>query len=141
MRLTAVFVLIICLLMSGVVFAQDATVIKKVPLKQTSPSSGKDMYVMYCAVCHGPTGKGDGPAAPALKRSPGDITKLAAKNHGKFPDERISISISGSGGITAHGSNEMPIWGDLFKSIGSDQAMIRLRVSNLTDYLKSIQSK
>ena len=99
------------------------------------------MFAMYCAVCHGASGKGDGPAVAALKRAPGDITKLAAKNHGKFPDDRISVTIAGSSGITAHGTNEMPIWGDLFKSIGSDPAIVRLRVANLTEYLKSIQVK
>jgi mono/diheme cytochrome c family protein len=36
----------------------------------TSPSSGKEMFTSYCAPCHGKSGKGDGPAAAALKQPP-----------------------------------------------------------------------
>jgi mono/diheme cytochrome c family protein len=38
--------------------------VKKVPAPYTRASSGKDMYVTYCASCHGKDGKGNGPAAP-----------------------------------------------------------------------------
>ena len=141
MRFATIVLIIFSVLITGALFAADSPLIKQVPLKQTSPASGQEMFSMYCAVCHGTSGKGDGPAVAALKRAPGDITKLAAKNHGKFPEDRVSMSIAGSNAITAHGSNEMPIWGDLFKSLGSDQAIVRLRVSNLTEYLKSIQTK
>ena len=126
---------------TGALFAQNPPTIKQVPLKQTSPVSGQQMFATYCAVCHGPTGKGNGPAAAALKKAPGDLTKLAAGNKGKFPEEKVTMAITGSSGISAHGSVDMPIWGDLFKSVSSDNAIVRLRVSNLTDHLKSIQSK
>ena len=141
MRSVTIALIVLTILASGVLLAQNQPVIKQVPLKQTSPVSGQQMFATYCAVCHGPTGMGNGPAAAALKKSPGDITKLAANNHGKFPEERVSNSIKGSIGIAAHGSNEMPIWGDLFKSLGSDNAVTSLRISNLTDYIRSIQSK
>jgi len=47
--------------------------IQQVPMKATSPASGKEMYTNYCAVCHGPEGKGNGPAAAALKTPPTSI--------------------------------------------------------------------
>jgi mono/diheme cytochrome c family protein len=36
------------------------------PLKTTPDSlaKGKELFVIYCAVCHGPEGKGDGPVSP-----------------------------------------------------------------------------
>ena len=76
--------LIVC---ACTVAAQDQTqgqpekVIKHVPVKSTSPVSGKDMYKAYCAVCHGTDGKGGGPAASALKIPPADLT-LLSKNNG-----------------------------------------------------------
>jgi cytochrome c5 len=33
--------------------AQPKGTIKHIPIKSTSPTSGKDMYTAYCAVCHG----------------------------------------------------------------------------------------
>ncbi len=129
------------ILTAATMFAADGPTIKQVPLKQTSPVDGKAMFSMYCAVCHGADGKGNGPAAPAMKHSPGDLTKMTINNKGKFPDERIAMSIVGSSGIAAHGNDQMPIWGDLFKSVSNDNSIIRLRISNLTDYIKSIQTK
>ena len=50
--------------------------INKVAAPHTSPADGKGMYTAYCASCHGASGKGDGPAAPALKVPATDLTKL-----------------------------------------------------------------
>src|ERR1039458_5063223 len=49
---------------------QAPTTVKKVPVHPTTSVAGKDLYREYCAVCHGTTGKGDGPAASALKVPP-----------------------------------------------------------------------
>ncbi len=51
---------------SGLLFAflyidaAQQTKIEKTPVKSTSPTSGKQMYQEYCAVCHGKDGKGNG---------------------------------------------------------------------------------
>src|ERR1035441_6083333 len=62
--------------------------IKHVPAAYTTPSSGKGMYDAYCASCHGLDGKGDGPAAPALKMPTTNLTTLAVNNKGVFPDRK-----------------------------------------------------
>ncbi len=46
-------------------------------LAQGNPAKGKDLYTKHCAGCHGPTGKGDGPAAAALTPKPTDFTNRA----------------------------------------------------------------
>jgi mono/diheme cytochrome c family protein len=46
-------------------------------LAQGSPAKGKDLFAKHCAGCHGPTGKGDGPAAAALTPKPKDLTDKA----------------------------------------------------------------
>lgn len=120
--------------------AQQAK-IKPEPLPYTSPTKGIEMYAVYCAPCHGVAGKGNGPAASALKTPPPDLTKLAARNHGKFPEAAVYTAIRGDANapIQAHGSPEMPVWGKIFMSISGDQANAQLRLANLVAYLKTIQ--
>ncbi|HAD09482.1 MAG TPA: cytochrome C [Porticoccaceae bacterium] len=73
---------------------------------------GRDLYMSFCVSCHGWTGKGDGPAGPALTTPPADLTQLSARNGGKFPRTKIQRYLEGELPVTAHGSREMPIWGN-----------------------------
>ncbi len=133
------------------VFAQaptagDGNQLQKPTIKPTSPqytdpTSGVEMYRTYCAVCHGIAGKGNGPAAPALKQALPDLTLLSRKSGGEFPSFRVSNIIQGDGEITAHGSKEMPMWGDAFRSLRRDESVVKLRVHNLTEYIESLQEK
>ncbi len=61
-----------------------------------------------------PDGKGNGPAAAALKTPPTNLTLLAVKNGGTFPDARIMQIIKGDSMTAAHGNKEMPVWGPMF---------------------------
>jgi len=132
----------VSLLVAAALSAQAPKEIKKVPLTQTSPVSGSEMFRTYCAVCHGVNGKGAGPAAEALKKAPPDLTQLAVRNDGKYPEDAVAHAIAGDTQIGAHGSQDMPVWGDLFKSLnGGTSDLVRLRIVNLTDYIKTIQAK
>ena len=53
--------------------ANAQPVVKKTAVSPTSPASGEVMFTTYCAVCHGKAGKGDGPAAAALKKTPANL--------------------------------------------------------------------
>jgi mono/diheme cytochrome c family protein len=117
------------------------TKIEKVVPKDVSPANGKAMFMEYCAACHGKDGKGNGPAAPALTKAPADLTQLSIHNSGKYPDVRVSRYIEGVDTVQAHGTRDMPIWGDVFKSLNRDPAAATMRVSNLTDYVRSLQVK
>ena len=132
-------VLFVTLLGSLMVQAQD-TQIKKVPITPTSATSGQQMFVTYCATCHGKDGKGDGPAAPALKKAPADLTQLAKKNGGKYPENHVSATIM-TVDSPVHGSKEMPVWGPLLSSISSSQGEVQLRVSNLVKYISTLQER
>ena len=138
-RLTA---LLTALLSCGILVCQTSPQVKKAPVKETSPDSGREMYLQYCASCHGVAGKGDGPAASALKTPASNLTTLTARNKGTFPEIRISRMIEGSDELAAHGSRDMPTWGQVFHLMeGTNSATGKLRVANLTGYLKSIQGK
>ncbi len=100
------------------------------------------MYIAYCASCHGQGGMGNGPAAAALKAKATDLTLLAVKNGGRFPDAHIAEIIKGDSLTPAHGSKEMPVWGPVFLTLGRhDPAQEQMRIHNLTTYLESIQQK
>jgi mono/diheme cytochrome c family protein len=98
------------------------------------------MYSQYCAVCHGADGKGNGPAAAALKSPPNDLTQLAKKNGGAFPEMQVLRTIT-SGDVVAHGSKDMPIWGNVLKGLDSSASVLQLRLTNLTAHIQSMQSK
>jgi mono/diheme cytochrome c family protein len=114
---------------------------KKPDITYTASLSGPEMFKALCATCHGTSGKGDGPTAPALKKAPADLTVLSKKNGGKFPTERVRNYIDGTSSAAAHGSREMPIWGDALKAIDASQAGITYRVTALATYIESIQAK
>jgi mono/diheme cytochrome c family protein len=103
---------------------------------------GPDLFRAHCAPCHGPEGKGNGPAASALKTKPADLTMLAKNNGGKFPTERVQKFISGDDpSLLSHGSREMPVWGPIFHQIEEDQDFGNIRLQNLIKYLGTIQQK
>jgi mono/diheme cytochrome c family protein len=116
--------------------------IKHAPAPHTSAASGEEMFVSYCAACHGKDGKGNGPAAPALKTAPADLTTLAARNGGKYPGDKLTAVLRGQAKLTAHGDQEMPVWGPVFwKMSGGHEAEVQQRVANLSRYIESLQVK
>jgi mono/diheme cytochrome c family protein len=104
---------------------------------------GSIYYSKYCASCHGATARGGGPAAKALKESPPDLTRLAARRDGAFPEDELVAFIDGRRLPVAHGSREMPIWGRIFSrefgggEIGDE--ISRGRVVALLAYLRTLQ--
>lgn len=106
------------------------------------PVSGKQLYNSYCALCHGPDGEGGGPFSPQLKVWPPDLTQLAKKNHGIYPEMRVTEAIDGEFGKPSHGSAEMPIWGPVFRSMAhGHRDSAQIRINGLVKYLAAIQEK
>jgi Cytochrome c. len=121
---------------------QPQTTVKRVTAQPIQSVEGKDNFEAYCAVCHGKSGKGDGPAAPAMKTPVADLTAIAKKNGGKFNAVKTAEMIKGADReMPSHGSKDMPIWGPVFRSFSADPNITALRVNNLVDYLESIQVK
>jgi len=122
--------------------AQNApSKVKQSSIRATNPASGEEMFNEYCAVCHGKSGKGDGPAATEFKVPPSNLTTLSQRHGGNFPEDYVKqVLREGPADAKAHGSKDMPIWGRLFGSIG-DSATTAQRISNLSKYLESLQGK
>jgi mono/diheme cytochrome c family protein len=101
---------------------------------------GSDLFQAYCASCHGLDARGTGPAAFALKTKVPDLTVLTRDHRGEFPGAYVRDVILGGSIFPSHGSLEMPIWGPIFHHVERDMDWGEVRVSNLVDYLRSIQS-
>jgi mono/diheme cytochrome c family protein len=106
-------------------------------------SAGQQYFQRYCSVCHGLSGRGDGPAAPALQPPPADLTRIAQRRGGHFPVADIAAFIDGRTVMPAHGSREMPIWGERFGEMGGGgsvgEEVVRGNLLILIEYLQSIQ--
>jgi len=124
---------------------ENQTQIKKVPAPVVSAADGEKMYDAYCEACHGKAGKGDGPAAVALKDPVPDLTTLAQRYNGKYPTNYVaSVLRFGAQGHPAHGNSEMPIWGRIFQSMSStpsNTSVPTMRIANLNRYLETLQVK
>jgi len=104
--------------------------------------AGSFTYKTYCAVCHGPGGKGDGPLADNLRFHPPDLTLIAKRNGGVFPDETVHKIIDGRKPVKGHGGPDMPVWGDAFKNSesGFSDDKVREKIQGLVDHLRSLQA-
>jgi mono/diheme cytochrome c family protein len=120
---------------------------------------GKSEFQSSCASCHGADAKGKGPVSDQLKIPPADLTMLAKNNNGVFPVNAVYETLYGSKTVPAHGTREMPIWGERFNPIinlphsvdpsywkmaGPEQSpeiVVRTRILAVVDYLNRVQQK
>jgi mono/diheme cytochrome c family protein len=103
---------------------------------------GPALYSAYCAVCHGNDGRGSGPMAKSLKTATPDLTGIAVRSGGKFPESRVQRIISGEQQLPAgHGTRDMPVWGPVFSQVVWDQDLGRIRVYNLAKYIEALQMR
>jgi mono/diheme cytochrome c family protein len=132
------------LLILGMLPTLTASVSAQTTSQASQPAqTAKELFLAHCASCHGPSGKGDGPAARALKTPPSDLTTLAARNGGQFPEMKVLGAITAGPRISAHGSAVMPVWGPIFREVtdAATEAEVQLKIYNLLEYIKTLQVK
>lgn len=110
-----------------------------------STSSGAQLFLRFCASCHGKSGEGDGPVAPFFRLSPPDLTQISRRSGGSFPAERVRRIIDGRETPPPHGVREMPVWGLEFEMTATQPAEARAAaeasITRLVEHLRSIQRK
>lgn len=113
-------------------------------------SIGKMEFQKNCASCHGVDGKGNGPFVEFLKQTPPDLTLLSKKHGGVYPQAKVYEWIRDPQRIRAHGTQEMPIWGDrysreIIEQYGPDYAgpgsSVQERILELVFYIGTIQQR
>lgn len=108
---------------------------------QGDEAVGAAIYKANCASCHGAKGQGDGPMADQLRYAPPDLTRMAARNRGRFPAELAQRVIDGRDPIKGHGGTDMPIWGDAFleSRFGYSREQVKERIRLLVRHLETLQ--
>ena len=104
---------------------------------------GEELYMRYCASCHGVDADGRGPVARYLRRAPADLRLLAEKYGRPLPRDEIAEFIDGRRDVDAHGPREMPVWGrelDEFPPAPDGDSRTRELIDAILDYLESIQT-
>ena len=57
----------------------------------------------------------------------------------RYPADRVAAELRSGTDSGAHGTSDMPIWGQVFQSQGTDVAQTRIR--KLTEFVESLQQK
>lgn len=123
--------------------ALAATVALPAAAQDTRP--GEELYLRYCATCHGLDATGHGPMRPVLTVQPVDLTRLTVENAGEFPLVRVIKRIDGRDPLVSHGS-PMPVYGPLFegqdtslKTKAGQPILTSQPVAELVAYIQSLQ--
>ena len=110
---------------------------------EPEPPTAAQFYADNCAVCHGATGRGDGPASAGADPAVPDLTRISARNNGVFPKVAVMSQIDG---YSRSGHGMMPEFGDillgetmLVDTGGAKLTPTPIRLVELTAYLESLQ--
>jgi len=105
--------------------------------------SGAELYQRFCASCHGRLARGDGPVSHGLAVAVPDLTRIAERHGGKFPDNWTYRVIDGRESLLSHGPRDMPVWGvELWREQGADVTAgekTRDAIARLVEYLRTLQ--
>ena len=85
-RILVTFLLLLNFLLAGPAVAQSF-----------ADYSGRDLYMRFCASCHGVTGAGDGPVGQGLAVMVPDLTTLRRRYSGQMDTAKVREIIDGRG--------------------------------------------
>jgi mono/diheme cytochrome c family protein len=103
--------------------------------------SGAYLYRVFCVVCHGDSGRGDGPVSDTLRRPVPDLTVLSRQAGGVFPRDRVLKAIQTGGPTAAHVPGGMPTWSEAFARLEPSKGTGQKRMQALVDHVESLQAK
>lgn len=118
--------------------AQAQGPVSREPMLQKT-TVGAELFRFYCSNCHGLDARGR-PATSAMRVPASNLTVLAMNHGGIFPREAVrDIIAHGSGRGSVHGTNDMPVWGTIFRAFEPNDTLVDVRIDNLVRYIESIQ--
>ena len=94
------------------------------PSQAADSAKGQEVYNTYCALCHGPTGLGDGVGAEALDPKPRDLS--SAEILEGYTDEYL-VNVIANGGMAVGKSPAMPPWSGIVSPEDIDNVVAHIR--------------
>ena len=94
------------------------------PSEAADSAKGQEVYNTYCALCHGPTGLGDGVGAAALDPKPRDLSSAAILE--TYTDEYL-VNVITNGGMAVGKSPAMPPWGGIVSPEDIENVVAHIR--------------
>lgn len=121
------------------------TAVGSAAAQEIDAEAGRDLFMYFCAECHGMDAASTGPLAEMLAIEPPVLLRLSERNDGAFPIEAVAMQIDGQIPVETH--SYMPVFGSSFDgdgavalSLPSGQPMlVSQRLANLIAYLQSVQ--
>ena len=95
-------------------------------------AAGQEIYTQYCALCHGPQGKGDGSLSANLDPKPRNHTDGAYMN--ALSDAHL-LKVIGGGGAAAGLSPIMPAWGAILSAQQIQDVVAFVRTLAMPPYM------
>lgn len=111
------------------------------PIPEGSSFRGQQTYKLYCSMCHGDEGSGNGKVAPSLRTHPADLTTIRSRSKGTFPVAKVFASIDEGRNLRGNENEDMPKWGECFAR-GRDERTpeeVRQVVADLVSHVATLQ--
>ncbi len=100
--------------------------------------AGHELFKKHCESCHGPNV--DQARLDTLQAEPPKISQIKARRGAvDFPIQEVAKIIDGRKLTSSHGERDMPFWGEVFASEGSDETEIKGKMAEIIAYLMSVQ--
>ncbi|HFA50045.1 MAG TPA: c-type cytochrome [Bacteroidetes bacterium] len=127
--------------MAGMAFIAISCGKPKAETQKMAVAEGEEWFKSYCVICHGENADGKGNMATLLNTPPLDLTAIAKRRNGVFPDAEVAKIIAGVENVPGHSTGDMPAWFETFKkSEGiTDEKVLQEKINNIVAYLKTVQ--
>jgi mono/diheme cytochrome c family protein len=103
-------------------------------------NSGAYLYRVFCASCHGESGKGDGPVADLTDPPASDLTTIRGRAGGVFPRAQVMAVLDRTTSVKGH--ETMPNWRTVLRRTeGEDERVIRKRLEALVSHVETLQNR
>jgi hypothetical protein len=135
LRVLPLVVLAFALAFAPAMAAADPPGIKWVAAKPVHSLDGQEIYDTYCAACHRPTGRGNGPAVRFLSVPVPDLTKIGERE-GKFSISHVKFHVIDRPLL----GRVMPDWEDiLLHNYSNQRGFAEIALHNLAKHLQRMQ--